>query len=152
MRTNSIVVLHPVFSDIPSFLGSRKPVGIVKNRFFRVLLLIAGWFFISLAITGAIIPLIPTTPFLLVAAACFYRSSPRFYHWLLNNKLFGKYIRDYKEKKGVPVNVKLVALIFLWSSIVVSAFFLIPILWLQILLVCIAIAVTIHISMIKTKR
>ena len=126
--------------------------GIVKNRFVRILLLIAGWFFISLAIAGAIIPLVPTTPFLLVAAACFFRSSPRFYKWLLNNKLFGKYIRDYKENKGVPVNVKLVALIFLWTSILVSAFILVPILWLQILLAGIAIAVTIHILLIKTKR
>jgi len=126
--------------------------GVVKNRFVRMLLLIAGWFFLSLAIVGAVLPLVPTTPFLLIAAACFYRSSSRFYHWLLNNKFFGKYIRDYKEKKGVPLNVKLVALIFLWASILVSAFILVPILWLQILLITIAVAVTVHIALIKTKR
>ena len=125
---------------------------LVKSRALRILLLIAGWFFIGLALAGVIIPLLPTTPFLLVAAACFMRSSPRFYQWLLNNKLFGKYIRDYKEKKGVPVNVKLVALIFLWASILVTALFLISILWLQILLFCIAAAVTLHIMLIKTKR
>ncbi|MBC8314767.1 MAG: YbaN family protein [Bacteroidales bacterium] len=125
---------------------------IVKNRFVRILLLVSGWFFIGLALAGAIIPLVPTTPFLLIAAACFYRSSSRFYQWLMNNKLFGQYIRDYKEKKGVPLNVKLVTLIFLWSSILVSAFILVPILWLQILLIAIAVAVTIHIALIKTKR
>jgi len=126
--------------------------GVVKNRFVRILLLMAGWFFVSLAIAGAVLPLVPTTPFLLIAAACFYRSSSRFYQWLMNNKLFGKYIRDYKEKKGVPLNVKLVALIFLWASILVSAFILAPILWLQILLITIAVAVTVHIALIKTKR
>ena len=126
--------------------------GVVKNRFVRILLLMAGWFFVSLAIAGAVLPLVPTTPFLLIAAACLYRSSSRFYQWLMNNKLFGKYIRDYKEKKGVPLNVKLVALIFLWASILVSAFILAPILWLQILLITIAVAVTVHIALIKTKR
>ena len=127
-------------------------MAIVKNQFVRILLLMAGWLFVSLAIVGAVLPLVPTTPFLLIAAACFYRSSSRFYQWLMNNKLFGKYIRDYKEKKGVPLNVKLVALIFLWASILVSAFILVPILWLQILLIAIAVAVTVHIALIKTKR
>ena len=127
-------------------------MAIVKNQFVRILLLMAGWLFVSLAIVGAVLPLVPTTPFLLIAAACFYRSSSRFYQWLMNNKLFGQYIRDYKEKKGVPLNVKLVTLIFLWSSILVSAFILVPILWLQILLIAIAVAVTVHIALIKTKR
>ena len=132
--------------------SGNNPSGIVKNRFVRILLLMAGWLFVSLAIVGAVLPLVPTTPFLLIAAACFYRSSSRFYQWLMNNKLFGQYIRDYKEKKGVPLNVKLVTLIFLWSSILVSAFILVPILWLQILLIAIAVAVTVHIALIKTKR
>ena len=127
-------------------------MAIVKNQFVRILLLMAGWLFVSLAIIGAVLPLVPTTPFLLIAAACFYRSSSRFYQWLMNNKLFGQYIRDYKEKKGVPLNVKLVTLIFLWASILVSAFILVPILWLQILLIAIAVAVTVHIALIKTKR
>jgi len=133
-------------------INGNQSSGIVKNRLVRILLLIAGWFFISLAIVGVILPLVPTSPFLLVAAACFFRSSPRFYHWLMNNKFIGKYIRDYQEKKGIPLNVKILALIFLWASILVSACFLLQILWLQIFLVGIAIAVTVHISLIKTKK
>jgi len=133
-------------------INGNKSNGIVKNRFVRISLLIAGWFFVGLAIIGAILPLVPTTPFLLIAATCFYKSSARFYNWLMNNHVFGKYIRDYKEKKGIPIKVKLLTLLFLWASILVSAFILVPILWVQILLIGIAIAVTIHIALIKTKQ
>jgi len=131
--------------------GNRKE-GVVKNRLLRYTLLTAGSFSVGLAILGIVLPLLPTTPFLLLAAACFYKSSPRFYNWLINNKLFGKYIRDYKDKKGVPLKVKIFALLFMWSVLLFSALYFVPYLWVQILLFGIAISVTVHILLIKTKR
>jgi uncharacterized membrane protein YbaN (DUF454 family) len=126
--------------------------GVIKNPVLRYLLLIAGFMFIFLALIGILLPLLPTTPFLLVAAACFYKSSNRFYTWLMTNKFFGKYIRDYKDKKGVPLRVKLGTLLLLWASLILSAFVFVDILWVKILLMGIGAGVTIHILLIRTKK
>jgi uncharacterized membrane protein YbaN (DUF454 family) len=69
----------------------------------RRLLIVAGTLFTGLGIIGIFVPILPTTPFLLLAAACFMRSSERFYHWLINNRILGAYVRDYMEGKGIPI-------------------------------------------------
>ncbi len=88
----------------------------------RVLLLAAGWLLVALAVLGIFLPVLPTTPFLLVAAACFARSSERFYVWLLENRLFGPLIRDWREHGTIPRRAKWTAIamivVFLGSSIV----------------------------------
>lgn len=75
----------------------------------RTLYLIAGWLCILLGIIGAVLPLIPTTPFILVAAFCFSRSSERLHQYLLNNKIFGKVIKDWENDGVIPFKVKLLA-------------------------------------------
>lgn len=67
----------------------------VKKR----LLFVLGFVSLILGIVGIILPLLPTTPFLLLSAYCFSRSSEKFHNYILNNKVFGQYIRDYNEKK-----------------------------------------------------
>ena len=125
-----------------------------KNSSFliRVICLCVGWLFTVLAFLGVFLPLLPTTPFLLGAAACFYRSSDRFYHWIMDNKYFGHYLRNYKAGKGIPLRIKILALAFTWSSTLFSAIFIVPWLWLKIFLIAISVAVTIHLSVIKTSR
>jgi uncharacterized membrane protein YbaN (DUF454 family) len=76
----------------------------------RWLLLAAGFVFVGLAGLGAVLPLLPTVPFLLVAAACFARSSDRFYHWLLANRVFGPTIRDWRETRSMPLRAKVSAI------------------------------------------
>ena len=76
----------------------------------RVALLGAGFVCVGLAALGVFLPLLPTTPFLLVAAACFARSSPRFYRALLGNRVFGPLIRDWREHRAVPLRAKLMAI------------------------------------------
>lgn len=125
--------------------------GIVKNRVLRLLLLASGWICVGLGAIGVVLPLVPTTPFLLLAALCFYNSSPRFYNWLYANRFFGKYLLDYKEKKGVPIRVKIGTLLFMWASLAVSVYF-VHILWLRILLLAMGAAVTIHLLVIRTKK
>lgn len=125
---------------------------ISNNKFLRILLLVCGFLFTFLAILGAILPLIPTTPFLIVAAACFYRSSERFYNLLMYNRYFGHYLRDYTLGKGIPLRVKIVALLFLWVSALVSVFIFIPYLWLKVLVITITAGVTAHLYMIRTKK
>jgi uncharacterized membrane protein YbaN (DUF454 family) len=125
---------------------------IISNRFFRYLLIIAGTIFLGLGIIGIFLPILPTTPFLLLAAACYARSSKRFYDWLLNNKWFGSYIKNYREGKGVPLKVKVYTISLLWITILFSAFFIISIFWMRVLLILIAVGVTVHILTIKTYK
>ena len=70
----------------------------------RWLLIAAGTVFLALGVVGILLPLLPTTPFLLLAAACYAKSSKRFSNWLLNNRVFGKIIKDYREGWGIPLN------------------------------------------------
>ncbi len=123
-----------------------------KNLLIKWLLITAGTIFLGLGFVGVFIPILPTTPFLLLAAACFARSSKRFYERLLNNKWFGSYISNYRDGKGIPVKVKIVTISVLWTTILVSVLLVAQVLWLELLLILIAAAVTIHILTIKTYK
>ena len=116
----------------------RKPI--------KILLITTGTFLIVVSIIGIFIPVLPTTPFLLLAAVLYAKSSKRFYNWLINNRILGRYIKNYREGKGIPLKVKIIAISILWITIGYSAIFAIDILWVRILLVIIAIGVTAHIA------
>lgn len=116
----------------------------------RVFLVISGLLFVGLAGLGVLLPVLPTTPFLLVAAACFIRSSDRLYQWLINHRLFGSYIRNYMRHKAISFRAKSITLILLWTTISLSAFCAVSTLWLRILLFIIALLVTIRILLYKT--
>jgi len=122
------------------------------NKSKRILLISTGTFFVGVGIAGIFIPILPTTPFLLIAAALYARSSQKFYNWLINNKIFGKYIKNYREGKGIPLKLKIYTIAFLWITIGCSAFFAVNILWVRITLTIVAIGVTVHIARIKTYR
>ena len=124
----------------------------ISNRLVKWVLIIAGIFFVGLGIIGIFLPLLPTTPFLLLAAACFARSSKRFYNWLLNNRWFGNYIKNYREGKGVPLKVKVLSISLLWIAIIFSAFFWVSILFVKFILILVAIGVTIHILSIRPRK
>jgi len=118
----------------------------------RILFLSLGTLFLGVGIIGIFIPILPTTPFLLLAAACYARGSKTWYDWLLRNKWFGTYIDNYRKGKGIPWKVKIVTLLFLWATIIWSAFYVVAIFWMRIVLIVIAIVVTLHILTIKTFR
>jgi uncharacterized protein len=103
-----------------------------------------------MGIIGIFIPVLPTTPFLLLAAFFFSKSSERFLHWLLTNKLCGSYIDNYRSGRGLPLKQKILTVVFLWLTIGLSAFVFVDKLWVQVLLLLIAMAVTLHLMMIKT--
>ncbi len=124
----------------------------ISNRLVKRVLIIAGIFFVGLGIIGIFLPILPTTPFLLLAAACFARSSKRFYNWLLNNRWFGNYIKNYREGKGVPLKVKVLSISLLWIAIIFSAFFWVSILFAKFILILVAIGVTIHILSIRPRK
>ena len=110
----------------------------------------AGTIFLALGIIGIVLPLLPTTPFLLLTAACYYRGSKRMHDWLLNHKWFGGYIRNFQEKRGIPKRAKIISISMLWITIGFSMIFIIEMLILHIILGVIAVGVTIYILSFKT--
>ncbi len=117
--------------------------------FWRLTLLVLGGTFLVLGIIGVFFPVLPTTPFLLLSATCFLRSSHTAYRMLMTNKILGKYIFFYRVSKAVPLKSKITALSLLWLGILISIY-IVPILWVKVLLFFIASGVTIHISSMKT--
>ena len=105
----------------------------------------------GLGIVGVFVPILPTTPFLLLAAACYMRSSERFYRWLLSNRVFGAYVRNYIEGRGMPVRIKVFTILLLWLAIGLSATFAVQSLAIRIILISIAVGVTVHIALIRKR-
>lgn len=107
---------------------------------------------VALAGLGVVLPLLPTTPFLLVAAACFARSSGRAHHWLHTNRIFGRYLADYREHRGATVGVKVTAISMVWGGLGLSAYLVQPAPWVLAILAAIGIAVTWHLVSLTTLR
>ena len=118
----------------------------------QILLIIGGTLCVVLALVGMFFPVLPTTPFLLLAAFLYARSSERFYGWLVNNRWSGEYIRNYREGKGVRLWHKVMALTLLWGTIGYSVFFVVQWWWLQVILLGIAVGVSVHLLKMKTYR
>ena len=118
----------------------------------RTLLIILGFVSIGLGITGIFLPLLPTTPFLLLSATLFAKSSPKWYNKLITHKILGSYIVNFKKHKAIPRKVKITTITLLWLCITLSALFATQTTWLRFLLFIIAIGVTIHILSYKTLR
>jgi uncharacterized membrane protein YbaN (DUF454 family) len=118
----------------------------------RSLLIAAGTLSTGLGIIGIFIPILPTTPFLLLAAACYMRSSERFYRWLTNNRVFGAYVRNYIEGRGMPVRIKIFTILLLWLTIGLSITLAVQDLVIRIILICIAVGVTVHVALIRKRR
>jgi uncharacterized membrane protein YbaN (DUF454 family) len=121
----------------------------VRTEAKRKLLIGAGTLSAGLGIIGVVVPILPTTPFLLLAAACYMRSSERFYRWLTNNRVFGAYVRNYIEGRGMPVRIKISTILLLWLTIGLSMTFAIQSPVIRIVLLCVAAGVTTHIALIR---
>jgi uncharacterized membrane protein YbaN (DUF454 family) len=118
----------------------------------RRLLIGAGTLSTGLGIIGIFVPILPTTPFLLLAAACYMRSSDRFYQWLISNRIFGAYVRGYIEGRGMPVKIKVFTILLLWLTIGISITFGVQNTVIRIVLICVAVGVTTHIGLIKKRK
>jgi uncharacterized membrane protein YbaN (DUF454 family) len=127
------------------------------RKLVRTLWFVAGTICVVLGAIGIVLPLLPTTPFLLAAAACYYKSSERMHRWLLNNKWFGEYIRNYQEGRGLTKKTKITALTMLWVTIGFSTVFVLPsllpamlVLPLQLVMMAVAIAVSAYLLRLPT--
>ena len=122
------------------------------SAIYRIGYLISGFLLVTIGVIGIFLPLLPTTIFLILASACFVKSSPRANEWLKNNKYLGPYLKNYQDKTGLTIKSKIFSIVFLWVSIMVSAFLLTDKFYIRIILLAIAIGVSIHLTLVKTKK
>lgn len=106
-------------------------------RLKKLFLITAGTISLGIGLIGVILPLIPTTPLLLLAAACYVRSSKKLYEWLISNKYFGSYIVNYRNGKGIPLKAKIIGITVLWISLGYTVLFVIPFIFVKIPLILI---------------
>lgn len=116
----------------------------------KLLLAALGLLCVLLGVLGIFLPLLPTTPFLLLAAFLFSKSSERLHHWLITNRWFGEYIRNYREGRGMYLRHKVMAIFLLWLAIGYSAFFVVQLSWLRVALLLLATFVTVYLWRLKT--
>lgn len=118
----------------------------------KTVYIVLGTISLILGIIGVFLPLLPTTPFLLLTAALYFRGSPRLYQWLLNHKQLGPYIRNFRENKSIPLRAKVISLLLMWGTMLYCIFFLIPLVAIKVLLFLTAVGVTWHILSFKTQK
>ncbi len=124
-------------------------IAAVSRQIFRFVLVVIGSVSVALGVIGIFVPLMPTTVFLLLAAACYARSSDRFYRRLVESRWLGGYIRANREGRGMTRGQKTWTLALLWIGIGASAVFSIEAWWLRGLLLLIAVGVTVHVARIQ---
>jgi uncharacterized membrane protein YbaN (DUF454 family) len=122
----------------------------ISEKIKRTIFTVFGTIFLIMGAIGVFIPVLPTTPFLLLAAACYLRGSERLHRWLINNRVFGEFIRNYTEGRGIKQRQKIYTISFLWLMIIFSIIYVVENYLFRISLLLITLVVTIHIMILPT--
>ena len=123
-----------------------------KKRLMKYLLIILGSICLALGVIGIFLPLLPTTPFLLLSAALYVRSSDKLYQWLIHQKYLGEYIRNFREHKAIPLRAKIISITMVWITLTYCALAIADEVWLKAIFLVLAISVTWHILSYKTLK
>jgi uncharacterized membrane protein YbaN (DUF454 family) len=118
----------------------------------KYLLIILGSISLVLGVIGIFLPLLPTTPFLLLTAALYVRSSENLYQWLIHQKYLGTYIRNFREHKAIPLRAKIISVTLVWATLLYCAIFISENIYLSIVLLVLATAISWHILSYKTLK
>ena len=124
----------------------------MSKKLLQALLVSCGTLCVGLGVLGVFLPLLPTTVFLLLAAACYARSSERFHQKLVNHRFLGAYIRNYRDGRGMSPREKAITITLLWIGIGVSIIWSVTAWWLRAILLIIAFSVTVHVARLKLHR
>ena len=106
--------------------NSIHKVDLNRSKISQILWFLLGFIIMSIGIIGIVVPGLPTTPLMILAAACFAKSSQKFYDWIINNRMFGKHVKNYREGKGIPKKSKPIILTTLWIFVLFAVFVAIP--------------------------
>ncbi len=118
----------------------------------KVLFITLGTLSLIIGIIGIVVPGLPTTTFLLITAALYVRSSERLYNWLLNHRILGKYIREYRKNKAISKKTKIYSISLMWIMILISAFIIIEINYVRLILLACGIIGTIIVLKVPTLK
>jgi len=124
----------------------------IPDKLKRRVLVIAGTLALMLGFVGIILPVLPTTPFLILAAICYMRGSQWCYNSLLRNRFIGKYLKNYLSGRGMSLTSKILTMSLLWITILSTVFLLTENPVVKVVLAVVLVGVTIHILLIKTLR
>ena len=124
----------------------------MTSGWMRILLIAGGTLCVALGVIGIFLPLMPTTVFLLMAAACYARSSDRFHQKLVNHRILGVYLRNSRNGGGMPRRAKAITLVLLWASIGATTVWTAHSWWLRLILLAIAAGVTAHVVRLPAPR
>ena len=106
--------------------GSIHQVDLNRSKLSRFFWFTIGFIVMTIGLIGIVVPGLPTTPLMILAAACFAKSSQRFYDWIINNKMFGHHVKNYREGKGIPKKSKPIILGTLWAFVLFAVLIAIP--------------------------
>lgn len=120
------------------------------NFALKALLIIIGTLSIALGVIGIVVPLLPTTPLILLGAACYVKASDELYQKLIKNKWLGRYIKDFREKNGITLKSKVLSLSLMWISIMGTILFFDIEFWLAAALIIVAVTVSAYILSFDT--
>ena len=118
----------------------------------KYILIVLGSISLALGVIGIFLPLLPTTPFLLLAAALYVRSSEELYNWLIHQKYLGTYIRNFREHKAIPLHAKIISVTLVWTTLLYCAIGISNNIYLSIGLLILAIGISWHILSYKTSK
>lgn len=118
----------------------------------KYLLVFLGSLSLLMGVLGIFLPVLPTTPFLLLSAALYMRSSSRLYDWLLSHKYLGPYIKNFRENKAIPLRVKIISVSMVWLTLIYCTVFVAWVWWMRVLFIAIAVGISVHILHYKTLR
>lgn len=127
-----------------------KPKGRVGEETLKLFYNIIGTVSLFFGFIGVILPIIPTTPFVLLSAACYYKGSERLHGWLSRNEVFGPMIRDYEEHGGMRKATKMKALTIMWAAVLGSALLILETLTMRVLIILVAVIGTASMLRVKT--
>ena len=118
----------------------------------KYLLIILGSISLVLGVIGIFLPLLPTTPLLLLSAALYVRSSEKMYQWLIHHKYLGTYIRNFREHRAIPLRAKIISVSMVWISLIYCSITISENLWIKAMFIVLAIGVSWHILSYKTLK
>lgn len=118
----------------------------------KIILAFLGSLSLVLGILGVFLPVLPTTPFLLLSAALYVRSSERLYNWLMQHRHLGPYIRNFRENRAIPLRVKIVSVSLVWATLLYCAVFVAWVWWMRLFFIAIAVGVSMHILHYRTLK
>lgn len=140
------------YTEVPGQASDPRKGKKPLSKTARLAYKIAGFFFVFCAFLGVILPVMPTTIFVILASAMFLKSSPKAYQWLHRSPIFGPYLQAHRDGTGLSTAYKVWTISFLWLGLMASGIFVVKVWWVRAILAVIGIAVTIHILTIKPRK